>query len=131
MEPKSPRPRRLAFAALAALAAAFVAAPVAYASIRYYDTDRINEGVRFPYEMTLSQGNHYWIEVISSQQDADFDLEVFSRDRRTSLASSAVEGTSSDHVIFAPAETDVYYIVVTARATGGWYEFIVLNLDGL
>ena len=116
----------LLIAFLAALAAF---APRATASLRYFDTDRLDEGSSHTLTLRFANGSNYMVVAIASKGGIDFDLQVLDPSGNKVIASDATD-TNTDWVRFtAPSEGD-FKVKVTAFKGAGWYELVVLNTDG-
>jgi hypothetical protein len=120
---------RLLALLLAFLGALALSAPPATASLRYFDTDRLDEGNSHTIQLRFANGANYMVVAISSKGGIDFDLHVFDPAGNQVIASDATD-TNTDWVRFtAPSEGD-FKVKVTAYKGAGWYELVVLNTDG-
>jgi hypothetical protein len=99
------------------------------ASLRYFDTDRLNEGQSHTITLRFAKNSNYMIVSAASQGSVDFDLTVTDPDGEKIQSSDSTD-ENTDWVRFAaPSEGD-YKVKITAYKGSGWYELLVLNTDG-
>jgi hypothetical protein len=113
----------IAFVAIIALAGA------ASASLRYFDTDRLNEGQNHTITLKLGKGQSYMIVSASSQGGVDFDLAVLGPDGATIIESDSTD-ENTDWLRFKPAADGDFKIRIKAFKGSGWYELMVINTGG-
>ncbi|MHC5012330.1 MAG: hypothetical protein ACYTG6_15530 [Planctomycetota bacterium] len=120
--------RAFVWAPVLAVAMLIVASP-ASASLRYFDTDRLDEGSSHTIQLRFQKDAHYMVVAIASKGGIDFDITVIDPNGNKVIQSDATN-EDIDWVRFrAPYEGD-YRVRITAYKGTGWYELTVFNTDG-
>jgi hypothetical protein len=120
--------KRMVWTAVIALALGFTALS-ADASLRYFDTDKLNEGASHTITLRFAKNANYMVVSAASQGSVDFDLTVFGPDG-DKIQSSDSTDENTDWVRFTAPEDGDYKVKINAYKGSGWYELIVLNTDG-
>jgi hypothetical protein len=119
---------RLLSVGLLALAAVALSAPRATASLRFFDTDRLDEGRAHKLPLPFRKGGSYMVVAIASKGGIDFDVRVSGPDGTELIASSSTD-TNTDWVRFTAPVEGTYEVKITAYKGSGWYELVVLDTD--
>lgn len=111
-----------------ALVFALSAADVS-ASLRYFDTDRLNEGQSHTITLKFAKNSSYMVVTAASQGSVDFDITVIDPDGDEVIKSDSTD-ENTDWVRFTASQAGDYKIKVNAYKGSGWYELMVLATDG-
>lgn len=122
--------RRTLWATACAIAVALgLTAVSSDASLRYFDTDKLNEGASHTITLRFGKNQPYMILSAASQGGVDFDLTVLDPDGEKVTSSDSTD-ENTDWVRFTASREGDYKVKITAYKGTGWYELLVLNTDG-
>ncbi len=111
---------------VAALCALVVSGAVS-AGVRFYETDRLDEGQEHSYQLKLSKGSSYMVLAAASHGNVDFDVTVLAPDGTQIIASDSTD-QNTDWVRFTGAAGEGWHKVkIKAFKGSGWYELVVIN----
>lgn len=118
------------YAKLALAVAVLVAATAlaSSASLRYYDTDRLNEGSSHTLTLRFQKGGSYMIVAAASQGGVDFDLSIVGPDGDKVVSSDSTD-ENTDWVRFTASADGDYKVKITAYKGSGWYELAAFDTD--
>lgn len=100
----------------------------ASAALRFFETDRLEEGAHHQYQIRMKKGETYMVVSASSQGTVDFDLTVLDPGDNEIIASDSTD-KNTDWVRFTPSKDGWHTVKIKAYSGSGWYELIVLNVD--
>ena len=103
-----------------------ITAPGSWASLRYFDTDRLNEGASHTLTLRFKKGGTYMVVAAASQGGVDFDMTVIDPDGDKVISSDDTD-ENTDWVRFTAGMEGDYKIRITAYKGSGWYEMTIFD----